>query len=182
VERRVVLKLIAAGVLAPSALPGQHHRLTALAPQQAAAYTPEFFSLPQYAMLDRLTDVIIPTTERSPGAHEARVAAFIDIMLTESSAGVRKAWRDGLNLVDTEARRQFNRTFLELTPDEQDRIVTTMAADEGQPANSLERFFSRVKRMTVDGYYSSQVGIEQELRYDGELPSIPGCAHPEHQA
>jgi hypothetical protein len=41
-----------------------------------------------------------------------------------------------------------------------------------------------VKQSTVDGYYLSDVGIHQELKYQGNevLAEFPGCTHEEHKA
>ena len=40
-----------------------------------------------------------------------------------------------------------------------------------------------IKAMTIDGYYSTREGLEQELGWHGNtyLTSFPGCTHPEHQ-
>jgi hypothetical protein len=185
-ERRLVLKLIAAGVLAPQAdVAAQHtHGLVSIAPAQAAAYTPQFFSQAQLDMVDRLTDIIIPTDDHSPGAHEAKVANFADVLLSESAADVQGAWTGGLKLVDAEAQKQSKQSFLELSRPAQEKIVAAMAAHEEKPSNDLERFFTRLKRMAIDGYYTSRIGILEELKYQGNTPlaTFPGCDHPEHQA
>ncbi len=172
-------------MLAPQAdAAGQHaHGIVSIAPAQAVAYTPQFFSQAQLDMVDRLTDIIIPTDDHSPGAHDAKVANFADVLLSESAENIRQAWASGLKLVDGEARKQFKRPFLELSRPEQEKIVAAMAAHEEKPSNDLEWFFARLKRMTIDGYYTSRVGIQEELKYQGSTPlsTFPGCDHPEHQ-
>jgi hypothetical protein len=37
--------------------------------------------------------------------------------------------------------------------------------------------------MTINGYYTTQIGLRQELGDDGQLflAQFPGCTHPEHQ-
>lgn len=54
------------------------------------------------------------------------------------------------------------------------------AAGEAQPQTGLERFFLTLKQMTVDGYYSSEVGIHQDLEYQGNtyVAEFPGRTHP----
>jgi hypothetical protein len=86
-------------------------------------------------------------------------------------------------LVDEESKKQFRRPFLELSRAEQEKIVATMAANEKDPKSDLERFFGRVKQMTINGYYTSRIGIDQDLKYMGDRPlaEFPGCNHPEHQ-
>jgi hypothetical protein len=65
IERRDLFKIMTAG---------------ALAGPTAAADRPPFFSDAQRTMVDRLADIIIPTDEQSPGAHDAGVARFIDLL------------------------------------------------------------------------------------------------------
>ena len=44
-------------------------------------------------------------------------------------------------------------------------------------------FFQAIKVMTINGYYTSEIGLRQELGDDGQLFMLqfPGCTHPEHQ-
>jgi hypothetical protein len=57
-----------------------------------------------------------------------------------------------------------------------------MAAHETKPSSDLEKFFVQLKLATIDGYYTSEVGIHKDLRYKGNtvLAEFPGCSHPEH--
>ena len=58
------------------------------------------------------------------------------------------------------------------------------AADRRRGQPTREQFFHMMKSMTADGYYTSQIGLVQELGYKGNtaLPSFPACTHPEHQS
>ena len=58
-----------------------------------------------------------------------------------------------------------------------------MASAEPEPKTRVERFFARLKLMTVDGYYTSAIGIHRELEYKGNavLTEFPGCGHEEHK-
>jgi hypothetical protein len=57
-----------------------------------------------------------------------------------------------------------------------------MAAGEAEPKTELEQFFARLKLMTIDGYYTSAIGIHRELGYKGNavLSVFPGCNHSDH--
>ncbi len=180
-ERRTALKLIAAGVAAEPLEAAQHH-LVQIA-QTPSAYKLQFFSREQDKLLDRLSEIIIPADDHSPGAHEAKVSQFIDLMVANSNPSVREQWVGGLTAVEGEAQARFQKPFLQLTAGEQDQIVAKMAAGEGHPSTELERFFVRLKNMTIDGYYTSAIGIHKELEYKGNtaLAEFPGCTHPEHQ-
>jgi hypothetical protein len=178
-ERRTVLKVITGGVIAGPAA-AQHH---AAAPAtNDAAYQLQFFNADQNALLAQLTELIIPADERSPGAREARVSEFIDLMVANSPADVQERWMHGLTGVEAEASAQFGRAFLECSAEQQDQILSAIAVNERAPSSDLERFFVQLKSMTVDGYYTTSIGIHQELRYKGNVPQTEfrGCTHPEH--
>jgi Gluconate 2-dehydrogenase subunit 3 len=135
-------------------------------------YTFAFFSAEEAELAGNLMEIVIPSDENSPGAKEARTAAFADLMLSTGPADACQQWRDGLELFRVEARR----TSLEAA-------VTKAAEEEEKPRTDLGRFFVALKRMTVDGYYTSAVGIHQDLRYQGNqhLTASPKCEHPEHK-
>ena len=44
-------------------------------------------------------------------------------------------------------------------------------------------FFRTIKSMTITGYYTTEIGLRQELGDDGRmvLGAFEGCTHPEHQ-
>lgn len=180
-ERRTALKLIAAGVIAEK-LEGAHQHLLQIA-QAPAAYKLQFFSPAQNDLLDRLSDLIIPTDAHSPGAHDAKVSLFIDLMAANSVRNVQQEWLSGLKAVEAEAQKRFSKPFLQCDPASQDQIMAAMAANEGSPKTDMERFFARLKSMTIDGYYTSAIGIHKDLQYKGNtaLAEFPGCTHPEHQ-
>ena len=170
-ERRVILKLIAAGFLAPGV------------EAQESSYEPVFFTADEMATLERLTEILIPADDHSPGAAEARVNRFLDVMVSDGGATRQRIWRGGLQAVDAEAQHRFGKPFRACEAGEQEQVVATMAANELAPATELERFFRTLKRMTIDGYYTSKIGIHQELEYQGNtaVAEFEGCTHPKHQ-
>lgn len=174
-ERRTILKLVAAGVLPAS------NGLVQLAAAQDR-YKPEFFSDSDFGLLDALTEVILPSDDHSPGASAAMVARYIDVTVSDGTHADQQRWRAGLTAVSTLARSRFKRGFVECEPSQQDEVVAEMSRNEASPQSELERFFAVVKRATIDGYYTSQVGIHEELGYKGNtaVDEFPGCTHGEH--
>ncbi|MEO5820269.1 MAG: gluconate 2-dehydrogenase subunit 3 family protein [Vicinamibacteraceae bacterium] len=57
-----------------------------------------------YAAVDALTDTLIPTDAHSPGAQAARVADYIDLLLSESAVETRTAWDEGIAAIGGLAR------------------------------------------------------------------------------
>jgi gluconate 2-dehydrogenase subunit 3-like protein len=132
----------------------------------------------EYAAVDALADTIIPTDVQSPGAHAARVADYIDLLLSESPAATKAVWKDGVAAVDGLARSRFKTAFARLTPSQRIEVVTDMARHEAAPQTPVEAFFVAAKDWTIRGYYTSEIGIHKDLRYQGNqfLGEFVGCA------
>ena len=105
-------------------------------PRRLSAFTlpadgPRALTRDQYALLDELTEILIPADEHSGGARAAGVAAYIDAMLAEEfDASVKASFVSGLALVDGLAQQRHGRAFLALSPAEREAIVATMAEGE----------------------------------------------------
>ena len=116
-SRRDALK-IAMGVGAAAMIPLVPAEVAAAAQRAVASGKPvalKFFTAAQHRTVDALTEVIIPTDERSPGARAAKVADYLDFVLNESSAEARQAWKDGLTSLDAASSAQFGKPFADLT-------------------------------------------------------------------
>lgn len=140
---------------------------------KSKTYKPRFFTRPEYLMLDELTEIIIPTDSHSPGAKEAMVAAYIDGRLADAppsipdNAELRKTWRDGLKLVDDLSRQLNSKGFMAASPEQQISVVSKMAENEEEPKTPAEEFFALLKTTTARGYYTTKIGIKQEMEYLG---------------
>ena len=181
-RRRTVLTMIAAGVAAEHLALAQRKLDKMLASPES--YERLYFDLPQHQLLERLTELIIPADDHSPGAREARVADFIDLMTAHSHFSAQQTWESGLGSVEAAARAAHGKSFLACSDAEQDAVMRMMSSNEGSAGTELEKFFERLKSMTIDGYYTSSIGLHQDLAYEGNtaFPSYDGCTHPEHQA
>ena len=131
----------------------------------------------QFATLEALVETIIPADEQSPGAKDARVADYIDLLLNETDDATRLQWMGGLAELDEEAAARFKRPFRALTPAQMEKVVAGIARNEQSPRTPVETFFVTVKTVTIQGYYTSEIGIHRELRYQGNkmLPEFVGC-------
>ena len=163
-----------------------HRRLARAtpAPGVAAPFQLKFFTPAENELVTVISDLIIPTDEKSPGAKEARVNEFIDLMISESDGDERALWRGGLQAVNRESGKRFGKIFVEASEDRQISLLEAMSQNEGNPQNLRERFFGQIKRRTIEGYYTSEIGIHQDLEYKGNavMLEFEGCTHPEHGA
>ncbi len=131
----------------------------------------------QFEALEVLTDAIIPTDDRSPGAKQTRVADYIDLLLSEVDRTIVLQWIGGLAALDAEALSRFRSTFSRLRDTQVDAILQTISRNESAPQTPLEAFFVMAKQATIRGYYTSKIGIHDELRYKGNqfLREFVGC-------
>ena len=132
-----------------------------------------FFTASEMALLDELTEAIIPADPRSGGARAAGVAPFLDRALAEQDPKIpdhaeeRKRWKDGLARVDEVAREMHGKPFLETTPEQRLAVLNRMAQNEQDPKAPEERFFRHLKMTTGQVYYTSKIGIHDEMEYKG---------------
>ncbi|HEY1337242.1 MAG TPA: gluconate 2-dehydrogenase subunit 3 family protein [Bryobacteraceae bacterium] len=154
IGRRDLIKLTAGGAaaLASAAAAGPH----------------KFFTPEEYRLVDELTEMIIPADEKSGGARAAAVADYVDARLAEAFAQEeRERWRNGLKLVDALSKEMNGKTFLESAPEQRLAALTRMARNEEKPGTPEERFFRDVKSLTIQGYYTSKIGIHDDMGYLG---------------
>ena len=194
-DRRTVLRTLAAGAVGAAASSRWVESLTALAQQEAHAHgaaaaivqqdwTPRVLSARQNDAVVVLTELIIPATD-TPGAKAARVNRFIDTVLSRAPSADREAFLRGLAWIDDRSRTLFGNDVVGASAAEQTALLTRISDD--RQAVSEDRigvdFFRALKSMTIDGYYTSEIGLRQELGDSGQLflPKFAGCDHPDHQ-
>jgi hypothetical protein len=129
-----------------------------------------FFTPAEFAVVDELSDMIIPTDAQSGGARAAGVAAYIDARLAESFEPEQPtAWRAGLKAVEDLSREMHAKAFMESTPAQRLALLTRIAAAESDPKTAAEKFFGQIKGATVRAYYTSKIGIHDDQRYKGNV-------------
>jgi hypothetical protein len=181
VTRRTAVKALGAVAVWPYL---SDHAAVAFAALQRRQGPPQltYLTSTQHATLEALTETIIPTDEHSPGARAARVADYIDLLLAESDEQTQRTWTTGLSLLDVESRIMFRASFVQLNPAQAIELLSAISRNEANPRTPLERFFVTTKDATIRGYYTSEIGIQQELAYQGNrvIAEFVGCTHPEH--
>jgi Gluconate 2-dehydrogenase subunit 3 len=140
-----------------------------------------FFTPAQHALVEELCETIIPADEHSGGAKAAKVADYIDQVLRESLDDSRKAlWREGLRLVDIMSQHYHGKSFVDASPEDRIAVLTVLSNNDHMTDLPEVRFFIELKRLTVQGYYTSKIGIHDELEYKGNriLQDYIGCDDP----
>jgi hypothetical protein len=189
VNRREALRRLAVGGAAAAALPSwvetlsafaldhaHTHGQRAAAAKTAAAWKPKVLTPHQNSTVITLSELIIPQTD-TPGAKAANVNRFIDGVLAERATDERTKFLAGLAALDERAKGEFGKPFVDATPDQQTAMLTKLSTPP------VDEFFEAIKSMTIIGFYTSEVGMRQEMGDDGTLffAEFRGCEHPEHR-
>lgn len=195
VTRREAIKGLGVGVIAALPVlgstanaqkPAANEHMNHGAPKAAAAAKPaplKFFTEAENRLLVEMSERIIPKDERSGGAKEARVSEYIDTIANIANDQAKKDWRDGIAAINKMSRDMFGKDFADASETQQVQLLTNISKNEAKPQTAEEKFFKLMKSATVDGYYTSRIGIHDELQYRGNsyIKEFTGCTHPEHQ-
>lgn len=134
----------------------------------------------QIAFLDEVAETIIPTTD-TPGAKAAKVGAFMSTMVTDCyKPEEQKIFLDGLSSIDKSATSAFGKGFMSLNPAQRTELINKINLELKQyNQNKKEKdpvhYFGMVKQLTLLGYFSSEIGATQALRYIAVPGKYEGC-------
>jgi gluconate 2-dehydrogenase subunit 3-like protein len=145
--------------------------------RSGAGYRPKFFEPHQWQTLKKLCELIIPPDEKSGGALEANAPEFIDL-LTSENPEFKIQLSGGLRWLDSYCRNLYLQPFLNCSPEQQKATLRLLAYRKNSTAQISQgiSFFSLLRNLTVDGFYTSQIGIK-DVGYVGNdvMGEFPGC-------
>ena len=174
ISRRDALRRLGLALMATGAVDRlgaeEVHALAAQGRGAGTPYTPKSFTPVEFRTLERLTDLIIPVENGAPGAVAAGCAAWIDLISSENDQ-LKKIYKDGFAWVDAAMKTRGAGSFADATPGQQTALLDQIAYRRNQSpelAPGIE-FFAWVRRMTVDAFYTSEIGIK-DIDYRGNSP------------
>mgnify|MGYP003293040458 CR=1 FL=1 len=169
VLRRLAAALTAAGTLDRVSAQEVHH-LAAQGLGSNGPYRPRTLTEHEFRTLERLTDLIIPVENGAPGALAAGCAAWIDTISSENEE-LTTIYRDGIAWLDKAMKAGGGTDFVSAPPAEQTTLLDRIAYRRNETPELAPgiQFFSWVRRMTVDAFYTSEIGI-RDIDYRGNSP------------
>ncbi len=140
----------------------------------------DLFKPEQLSFLNEVADTILPTTS-SPGAKAANVGEFIAVMVRDCyTPEDQKIFMEGFAKLDKASDDKYNKDFMELSAKQRTELLT--ALDEEQKEHMRTKapedpnhYFRMMKELTLLGYFSSEIGATQALRYDPVPGRYDGC-------
>ena len=88
-----------------------------------AETAPRFFAAVQMATLIRLCDVLLPPIGNKPGALQAETPLFLDFFIGDSLQPRQKVYTSGLNWLDSESQKRYQKPFAKLEDRQVDAIL-----------------------------------------------------------
>ena len=187
VPRRRALQVLGAAAVAPAVAEGARALHPLVPPQpDGAAWSPRFFTADETAAVEALAEAIVPETD-TPGARAANVHQYIDWMVSRAAAadgpvGLPEVMRAGLAWLDRRSAALYGRRFADMAASEQAALLARLAADPPREDAAGVELFRHARRLTISGYYRSEIGMREELGYAGKqyLTEFEGCTHEHH--
>jgi len=127
-------------------------------------------------LLDEVGETILPATDDSPGAKAVGIGRFMQAMVSDYyDTGEQQLFLLGLGRLDQLTRDRHGKNFPALGAQQREALLLELEQDESAD------YYRMIKQLTVWGYFSSEVGTKQALRYapipgryDGNVKIEPG--------
>ena len=95
-------------------------------PDAAAETVLHFFTAQQFAALRKLSDLLSPPVNGAPGSLEAKAPEFLDFLLSQSSADRQQLYRSGLDGLNAQAKRRFNKLFADIDAGQAEMLLASL--------------------------------------------------------
>jgi gluconate 2-dehydrogenase gamma chain len=181
ISRRNLLKLAGAApavLVAPASTRGPAPAAPATSAVPASAQRALLtLSENEAALLDAIAERLIPSDTNGPGAREANAVRYIDRALSGALASSRETYRNGLAALERYARASRGRSFLDLTPTDQDSVLIDVESGTVTPGifdGSSAQFFTMVRAHTWQGMFGDPYYGGNENFVGWDLLGYPG--------
>lgn len=128
------------------------------------------FSADDVGFLDEVAETILPETS-TPGAKAAQTGAFMALMVTDTySEQDQQIFRAGMKTLDDASRQASGKPFMEATPAQRLALLEVVDREryeyqKGKKSGDPSHYFSQMKWLAMQGYFTSEIGYTQALRY-----------------
>jgi hypothetical protein len=175
-HRRDLLRLLGGASIIAGLTPEQllalgrsTHRALGSAPSALG-----FFDAHQLHTVAAAGERIVPETD-TPGALAARCHLFTERIVADHYPPARqRRFIDGLVDLDRRSSAMHGRLFIQVDDAQRDAVLVAVESDAyAARPDGADSFWRDLKYLTLYGYYTSEIGIEEELkvllpgRYEG---------------
>lgn len=132
------------------------------------------------AYLDEIAETIIPTTN-TPGAKAAGVGTFMTVMVKDCyDEKNQQIFLDGMTKLDEASKKKNNASFMKATPEQRKALLIDLDKEQkdyvrNKKGEDPTHYFTLMKQLTLLGYFTSEIGATQALRYEAVPGRYDGC-------
>lgn len=139
------------------------------------------------ALLDEVSDTILPDTPSSPGAKAAGVGKFMAMMVNDCyEPEDQKVFHEGIGQLNKLAQDKYKTDFVKMNPKQRLEMLVGLdneqkESEKNKPANKPSHYFRMMKELTLLGFYTSEIGCTKAMKYvetpgsyNGDLPYKKG--------
>lgn len=138
------------------------------------------FEQDDIAYLDEIAETILPATG-TPGAKAAGVGTFMTVMVNDCyTREDQKIFHEGMNKLNDASTRKFDKVFMQITPAQRHELLVELDNEQREYAKNKKpdepaHYFRMMKELTLLGYFTSEIGATQALRYVESPGRYEGC-------
>ena len=126
------------------------------------------FSKIDINFLDEVAETILPATTESGGGKAAKLGEFMQVIVSDCyTQEEAENFKAGVLDIDKRSKNSYSKPFSELTVDEKFNLISLI---DQEARKEEDHYFSMMKDLTLWGYFSSEVGCKEALRWN----PIPG--------
>ena len=138
------------------------------------------FSPDDSAYLDEIAETILPATN-TPGAKAAKVGAFMIVMVNDCyTEADQKIFHEGMGKINDASSKKFDKDFMSITPQQRHELLVQIDNEQKEHAKNKKQddpshYFRMMKELTLLGFFTSEPGATQALRYVEAPGKYEGC-------
>ncbi len=135
------------------------------------------FSDMDIKLLDEVGEVILPRTQLSPGAKDAKIGLFMKTIVSDCyNEKEQKVFKKGIKELNRMAQNNYSGNFLELQKKQKYELLLKLDKETRDAINEDSyHFFTMMKQLTIWGYFTSEPGATKALRYNQIPGEYIGC-------
>ncbi len=138
------------------------------------------FTPTDISFLDEVAETILPATG-TPGAKAAKVGEFMTVIVRDCyEEKDQKIFMEGLKKLDEASKAKNSKSFMDSTPEQRHDLLVSLDAEaktyqDSKKEEDPKHYFRMIKEMTLWGYFTSEIGATQALRYVAVPGKYEGC-------
>ncbi len=170
----------AVSILLGGTIVGSNLFLTGCKNPETKAGDQLIFDKEKIAFLDEIGETIIPATS-TPGAKAAKIGEYMKMIVTDCyEEKNQKIFMEGLTKINEASKKKFDKSFIEADAKQRNALLVELDNEQKEYMKKIKpedssHYFRMMKELTLIGYFTSEIGCTQALRFVEVPTKYEGC-------